>query len=324
MSAPLLNTSHQIGSGNPAIVIGGNRSAQRWSYQDAFSRNRGLINSSEQETLRNTKVAIPGMGGVGGLHLVTLARLGIGRFVIADPDSFECGNTNRQYGSTINSIGRQKVDVMAEVATSINPEIEITKINGKIDSSNADDFLAGCDILVDGIDLYAIDARRHVFQRAAANNIHAVTAGPMGFSTCWLTFDPNGMTFDQYFDIHDNMSYGRKVISFLIGLCPNMLPLKYMDRREANPQEKRAPSVSSGCQLATGVMAAEVIKLLLKRGPVKAAPYFKIFDAYLGKYACKKLRFGNRGPIQQIKRTWLENDWKKRFKSIDFQNIEEN
>ena len=312
-----ITSDANIPATSPVVISHGTGSPMVWNYDLAFSRNRGLISAEEQIRLRNSRVAIPGMGGVGGLHLVTLARLGIGKFTIADPDVFECVNANRQYGATSDSAGRSKVDVMKEIAKKINPEIEITTLNGKVNSSNADDFLQGCDILVDGIDLYAIDARRHVFKRAAANNIPAVTAGPMGFSTCWLTFDPSGMTFDQYFDIRDRMSHGEKVIAFLMGLCPRMLPLRYMDRNEANPEEGSAPSVSAGCQLAAGVMAAEVVKQLLRRGPVKPAPYYRIFDAYLGKFASGKLRMGNRGPLQRIKREWLKRDWKRRFQSLD-------
>ena len=68
----------------------------KWSYDEAFKANRGLISEEEQEKLRNCRVAIAGMGGVGGIHLVTLARLGIGKFTIADPDVFEVANFNRQ------------------------------------------------------------------------------------------------------------------------------------------------------------------------------------------------------------------------------------
>src|SRR5690242_11608727 len=51
-----------------------------WSYDTAFARHRGLISAEEQGRLRRSRVAIVGMGGVGGIHLVTLARLGIGGF----------------------------------------------------------------------------------------------------------------------------------------------------------------------------------------------------------------------------------------------------
>jgi tRNA A37 threonylcarbamoyladenosine dehydratase len=70
------------------------------AYRDAaFSRNIGLLSPGEQERLAAARVAIPGMGGVGGLHLVNLVRTGIGRFHLADFDSFEPVNVNRQYGA---------------------------------------------------------------------------------------------------------------------------------------------------------------------------------------------------------------------------------
>lgn len=75
-----------------------------WSYSEAFSRNLGLISPSEQEKLRQSRVAVLGLGGVGGVNLVTLARLGIGRFTIADPDTFELANFNRQYGAMVSTI----------------------------------------------------------------------------------------------------------------------------------------------------------------------------------------------------------------------------
>lgn len=59
---------------------------QPFDYHRAFSRNIGWITEHEQSTLRDKRVAIAGMGGVGGFHLLTLARLGIGKFNIADLD----------------------------------------------------------------------------------------------------------------------------------------------------------------------------------------------------------------------------------------------
>ena len=81
------------------------------------------------------------MGGVGGVHLVTLARLGIGKFTLADPDTFEVGNFNRQYGATISNLGRNKAEAMASIALDINPELDLQTTYDAIDESNADRFL---------------------------------------------------------------------------------------------------------------------------------------------------------------------------------------
>ena len=63
--------------------------------ETAFSRTLGLITRGELDVLRDKTVAIAGLGGVGGSHLLTLARLGIGRFHLADFDTFGIENFNR-------------------------------------------------------------------------------------------------------------------------------------------------------------------------------------------------------------------------------------
>ncbi len=80
----------------------------RFSYDLAFTRNLGWLNEGEQLALRGKCVAIAGMGGVGGVELLTLARLGIGQFRIADFDRFDIVNFNRQIGATVQTIGRPK------------------------------------------------------------------------------------------------------------------------------------------------------------------------------------------------------------------------
>jgi molybdopterin/thiamine biosynthesis adenylyltransferase len=238
-----------------------------WSYEEAFARNLGLINPKEQQRLRRSHVAIVGMGGVGGIHLTTLARLGIGQFTIADPDTFETVNFNRQFGATLDNIGRSKAEVMAEQARSINPELELRVFNEAISAENVADFLSGVDVLVDGIDFFNIEARRLVFREAQARGIWAVTAGPIGFSTAWLVFDPHGMSFDRYFDLHDGMDRLDQLIAFAVGLTPRATHVGYLDVSQVNPDAATGPSAALACRLAAGVAGAEVIKVLLGRNP---------------------------------------------------------
>src|ERR1700687_4611536 len=111
-------------------------SVDGWSYEQAFARHRGLLNEAEQDRLRKSRVAIVGLGGVGGVHLVTLARLGIGSFHIADPDCFETANINRQHGATAHTLGRGKAEVMAEMAEAINPEVKLRVFSESLTSDN--------------------------------------------------------------------------------------------------------------------------------------------------------------------------------------------
>jgi hypothetical protein len=61
-------------------------------------------------------------------------------------------------------------------------------------------FLDAIDLLVDGVDFFALDVRRLLFREARRRGIVAVTAGPVGLSTSWLTSSPTGMIFDDDFD----------------------------------------------------------------------------------------------------------------------------
>ncbi|NND69465.1 MAG: hypothetical protein HKN19_17880, partial [Halioglobus sp.] len=94
-----------------------------FDYQEAFSRNLGWVTRAEQERLRGCRVALAGLGGVGGSHLTTLTRLGVGAFTIADFDRFELPNFNRQAGASVATLGHEKLAVMSAAAAAINPEV---------------------------------------------------------------------------------------------------------------------------------------------------------------------------------------------------------
>jgi len=284
-----------------------------WSYAEAFSRHRGLISADEQDKLKRSRVAIAGMGGVGGVHLATLARLGVGAFHIADPDCFEAANFNRQYGAKTATLGINKAVAMALEARSINPEVDLKVFPKAITSDNVAEFLDSVDVFVDGIDFFAIEARQLVFGEARKRGIWAVTAGPLGFSTACLTFAPTGMSFDRYFDLQDDMDRVDRLIAFAVGLAPRATHLSYMDLAEVDPASGHGPSAGLACQLCSGVAAAEVLKILLGRGTVRPAPCYFQFDAYRHKLRRGRLLFGNRHPWQRFKRWWLERRYRGLF-----------
>jgi molybdopterin/thiamine biosynthesis adenylyltransferase len=289
---------------SPTTATQGGKPA--WSYETAFCRNRGLINPQEQEKLRSSRVAIAGLGGVGGVDLVTLARLGIGRFTIADPDTFELANTNRQFGAMQSTLQCSKAEVMAQIVRDINPEAEIRVFKEPVTAANAEEFLAGANILVDGIEAFEIEIRRVLFRLAARQGIYALGAGPVGFSTVWVIFDPKGMSFDRYFGFTDDMDSVEKFVSYIIGMAPRATHISYTDLSSLSWDARTGPSLSLACQLAAGVVGAEVVKILLGRGKLRPAPYYHQFDPYVGRYVHGRLLLdGRRHPLQRLKRWWL-------------------
>jgi molybdopterin/thiamine biosynthesis adenylyltransferase/nitroreductase len=273
----------------------------RFSYEGAFSRNLGWLTEWEQQALRAKRVAIAGMGGVGGVHLTTLARMGIGAFHIADLDNFELANFNRQVGATMATLGAPKADVLAAMARDINPEVTVATFGDGLTAGNLEAFLAGVDLFIDGLDFFAIDIRRRVFARCRELGIPAITAAPLGMGAAYLVFEPSGMSFEQYFGF-DGLPPERQYVRFLVGLAPRALHFRYLaDRSYVDLAGHRGPSTASAVQLCAGAAAAEAVKLLLRRGRVRAAPHFHQFDAYRGKWVSGRLRLGHRHPLQRLK-----------------------
>ena len=271
-------------------------------HSEAFSRNIGLLTIQEQNRLSEMTAAIPGMGGVGGVHLMTMVRTGIGKFHIADFDLFEPVNVNRQYGARVPDFGRSKLEVMKEEALSVNPFLELTLFEDGITQENIDEFLDGVDVVLDGLDFFKFDIRQLLFKKAAQKGIYVITAGPMGFSSAMLVFDPRGMGFDQYFNITKGLSDREKYLSFAIGLAPRPTHIKYMDFKKVDLDSKAGPSLNVACQICSGMAATEAIKILLKKGRVRSVPCYSQFDPFLNTYRRGRLSLGNKNPIQVVKK----------------------
>jgi len=271
-----------------------------FDYDSAFSRNIGWITEAEQTKLRKSRIAIAGLGGVGGSHLLTLTRLGISHFNISDFDDFDVQNLNRQAGAFMPFMGQPKIDTVARLARDINPEIDLRLFPQGITPQNIDEFLRDADVYVDGLDFFVLPARRMVFAKCREKGIPAMTAAPLGMGTAFLYFRPDGMSFEDYFKVEGYESQ-EQYARFIAGLSPAMLQRDYLVAPESvNFQEKRGPSTIMACDLCAGVMGANVLKVLLGRGSIKAAPWGIHFDAYHQKLKLTWRPFGNSNPIQQL------------------------
>ncbi|HFE38718.1 MAG TPA: hypothetical protein ENK06_09945 [Gammaproteobacteria bacterium] len=150
-----------------------------------------------------------------------------------------------------------------------------------------------------------------MFKAAWAANIPALTAAPLGFSGTLHVFSSPGMSFDEYFDMKDEQSFYDQIVNFILGLAPAALHLPYMDLSGVDPKTGRGPSSVVGVQMASCLVAAQAVKILLDRKAVLAAPHYVQFDAY--RLISKKgyLFAGNRNWLQKIKRKLLLHKFKQ-------------
>ena len=271
-----------------------------FDYATAFSRNIGWVTPDEQATLRGSRVAIGGLGGVGGVHAITLARLGVSHFHIADFDTFSMANMNRQAGAFLSTLGRPKAEVIAAMIRDINPEADIRVFPEGVNDDNVEAFLEGADVYVDGIDYFAVSARRLLFRVSGEKRIPAVTAAPLGMGAAVLCFMPGKMQFEDYFQL-EGQDEQEQLIRFLIGLSPRVLQRPYLVYPTAvDLLAKRGPSTPMACEMCAGILVTQVLKILLGRGKVIAAPWGLHFDAYRNKLVRTWRPGGNRNPIQRL------------------------
>ena len=113
-----------------------------------YSRQIDLV---EQEKLREARVMIAGVGGLGGFSALYLAMAGIGKLILVDYDSVEESNLNRQVLYTPEDLGRKKVEVARERIEKMNPEVSVEAIEERIGEGFQ---MPQVDIVVDGLDNY--------------------------------------------------------------------------------------------------------------------------------------------------------------------------
>lgn len=275
-----------------------------------FSRNIGLISNANQIKLCKARVAVAGVGGVGGIHLLTLARLGIGKFTIADMDVYERANISRQFGAKHSTLGDYKTSVISKLLQDINPTIESKIFPKGVDLENIGEFLQGADFFVDGMDFFEVEIRRELFKKAREMGIYALTSAPLGFGSTLQVFSPQGMSFDDYFGISEEMPYLEKLAAFASGLAPRPYHLKYLDLSKVSLENKSGPAVAPACTLAASLVATCVVRLVAGE-PVRAVPYYTQIDLYRSKFRNGYLVWGGKNPLQKLKRHIILKKFKK-------------
>ena len=141
----------------------------------AFSRTERLVGSEALDILKTSRVAVFGIGGVGGYTVEALARSGVGSFLLVDNDTVSLTNLNRQIIATTETLGKDKVDVMKERIVSINPDAQVEIRKCFYLPETADTFdLSQFDYVVDAVD--TVTAKIDLIVRADQLGVPVISA----------------------------------------------------------------------------------------------------------------------------------------------------
>lgn len=264
-------------------------------YAAAHGRNLGILTEEEQHRLERATIAVAGLGGIGGSTVVALARMGVGRFRLADFDRFEVANINRQYGAFADTVGRPKCEVVAEEVRRINPRAEVEIVpEGFVEDTapdtagTGDRLLRGADLAVDAIDFYRVETHLAFHRKTREHGLYTLMGSPIGFSACLQVFDPHGMSIEEYCGIDDGMDPLEKQLRYACGLVPTLAHIDYYDVSAPGSgtdfSAGAGPSLAAACGLASSLVATEAVLLLLGRRRPRPVPHTTQFDPYTYRY----------------------------------------
>ncbi|UCH92140.1 MAG: ThiF family adenylyltransferase [Candidatus Aminicenantes bacterium] len=166
---------------------------------DFLTRSLPILTEAGIKKLQKVTVGVAGCGGVGGTYAVTLARLGVRSFLLADPGVFDPPDINRQWAASTETLGQNKAVVYETILKNINPKIKILTYTRGITHENAGDFVQQVELIADCLDAKVdINLRGKLYDCARKKGIYAITFPILGFGGLCATSSPDGMSMDIF------------------------------------------------------------------------------------------------------------------------------
>ena len=227
-----------------------------------YSRTEMLIGADALEKLKKSRVAVFGVGGVGGYVVEALARAGVGAIDVIDNDTISESNINRQIIALRSTVGKAKTEAIAERVRDINPEIVITKHNLFFLPETPFDFTL-YDYVVDAID--TVSGKISIIERATAVNTPVISSMGTGNKLGTSPFEVVDITKTSVCPLARVMrrELKKRGIEHVKVVYSKEEPLK----REVSLLEDEKPvpaSISFVPPMAGLTIAGEVIKDLIK------------------------------------------------------------
>lgn len=255
-----------------------------------FKRNYGFFNEAEQQKIIESTVAIAGVGGDGFQLGEKLARIGVTKFIVADPEVFEVENINRVSGAKHSTLGKNKAEVFRDSVMDIQPEATVDIFTDGVNPDNVNEIVSRADLILDESELTKMELGTMIARYARENNKPVLVVLNIGFAAISTSFDPNGrMTFEKVMGIPKGMPLDEVAeLQVDFSRCLPYIP-KYGDINSLIAAQKGAPlpSISQGVDVASALGSTEAFLHLTsgldnnRRKPT-FAPNWRYMDAYSG------------------------------------------
>ncbi len=268
------------------------------SYRQMVDRNIGLLTVEEQQRLRESKVCVLGLGGLGGVAFEVLVRCGIGTFSVVDKDTFEASNLNRQLLAVNETLGRRKIDVAVERAKAINPDV-VVETAETVTRQNVDHLLAGAAAAVMAID--QLPPCLLVSRAARRLGVPLVEGWAIPFANV-RTFTGETPTLEECYGLPtigreletitvDELKQCQMKVLFGLGRFDGVNDY-YDEAAVEQIKQGRLTSFAPMVWLTAVLMAVETTKVLLGWGDLALAPEVALYDPFRNLIPALKTRGG--------------------------------
>jgi hypothetical protein len=266
-------------------------------------RTRGWFSSEMITELARLRVAIAGVGGIGGHVADSMVRAGIGHISIADSGTFDYSNVHRQHGASYKTIGESKALATASLLLSTVHSTSITAYPMGVTEKSIDSFLEGIDIVVDAVEFHALGARCLLHACAREKHIPVINGNSVGFGTNIFLFSPSGLglcdaypfTLEHAYSIENTCLAGTctrddyeflccAINSVFLADIPNYGTDSCNTRSaflERLHTERTASIISTNPKMAGGMLSSTILMYLLREHNHFASIYpFPVFPEY--------------------------------------------
>lgn len=258
-------------------------------YWERVDRNLGWLGDSpaeQRERQERLRDAVVGTGGIGGAVATRLVRMGARHLKLADPDDFDITNIQRQLGASVETVGRNKAEVVAELAFDLSRDVDIEVYPQGITPESAEQFMAGCDYVMDQMEFFQVK-NRYALHRAfrASDQCKFMFKIPtVSHSVFVFTYTKDSMPIEEVYGLDEDAPMDeyaiRRLMERIMPELPDYPGREMLDHWFVGMQ--RMPIFGACPPLAEGILVdrlAQEIMDIPGRTPLPVQPGYAVFDA---------------------------------------------
>lgn len=264
-------------------------------YDERVSRSECFLGRDEAEMRRSQAllsdavVGIAGAGGIGGAVAMRLARLGVRHIKLADPQTFDWTNVNRQLGASRHTIGQNKARVSGHMVHDLTGDVTVEIFEDGITTGNAEAFVEGCDLVLDQLEFFVIKEKfaLHRAFRKHKRTKCILACSVIGWAAHLYRFDHDSLPIEDWYGIDEDTTITPEVTQRMVSLWAPRLPhfpsydevMAWMRRRDAAPIFAGAPPLAEGILVQRAALVLAGLEQPPFAQPLPPIPAMYCYDA---------------------------------------------